>query len=78
MNVDFPHITYIGSGGPQSEDQTAFYNCPGLRNISFGTAHTTPTNISFGYAVFSTGMTNDIDLTLGEFVLPAPNLNAKT
>ena len=78
VSIDFPNVSYIGSGGPQDGEQTAFYNCTGLRSVSFGTGHTTPTTISFGYAIFTGTTTPDIDLVLGEFVLPKPNMSART
>ena len=80
--VNFPKVETIGT--------FAFTSCPNLKTISFGTGFETETKINFSVAAFggtfdsgsviSTGAisTPDIDLILGENVLPLPNLTAMT
>jgi len=67
----------------QTIENFAFYRCNSLASISFGTGFTEPTEIIFRARVFlhdnvfSTVRTQNIDLTLGEYVLPKPNLSAR-
>jgi len=70
--IDFPLVTTIG--------QNAFLWCLGLRTASFGTGFETETEIMFEPYVFNNSdtLTKNIDLTLGEYVLPKPDLNANT
>ena len=73
--VSFPLITMVGSH--------AFANCNSLISVSLGTGFETETEISFDSDVFiddnnpPNGLTENIDLTLGEFVLPKPDLIAR-
>jgi hypothetical protein len=72
-SVNLPVVTKIGF---------AFYDCPMLTSVSFGTGFTEPTTIDFGINVFGSASpfplngtsTLNIDLTLGEYVLPKPDL----
>jgi hypothetical protein len=48
-----------------------------LVSVSFGTAFEEETEIIFKARVFLDGNTKNIDLTLGKYVLPEPNLSAK-
>jgi len=75
--ADFPLATTIGDG--------SFDWCYNLESVSFGTGFTTPTTIFFdadvwgGVFGFAEGSgTENIDLILGENVLPAPDLEAMT
>ena len=71
-SVNFPLIAFIG--------ENAFYNCQKLVSATFGIGFTYPTTINFGTDTFERydSLTKNIDLTLGENVLPKPNLTAKT
>ena len=68
----------------QTVGDYAFYACNELlTSLSFGTDFTTPTEIKFGQNVFQKVYGNDIltekiYLTLGENVLPKPNLEEMT
>ena len=67
----------------QTVENFAFYRCNSLVSVSFGTAFEEETEIKFKARVFlgdnlgSTIRTENIDLTLGRYVLPEPNLSAK-
>ena len=67
----------------QTVENYAFYRCNSLVSVSFGTAFEEETEIIFKARVFlgdniaSTIRTENIDLTLGKYVLPEPNLLAK-
>ena len=67
----------------QTIENYAFYRCNSLVSVSFGTAFWEKTEIIFKARVFlgdnfaSTIRTENIDLTLGKYVLPEPNLSAK-
>ena len=73
-SVNFPLVTKIGF---------AFFDCPMLTSASFGTSFREYTAIDFDINVFGSVTTSTfnrtstlkIDLTLGEFVLPKPNMN---
>jgi len=71
--IDFPKVTNIGSG--------AFENCSSLTSVSFGTNFTLSTKISGGSTgdffhrnIFYGVPTWNVDLTLGDKVLPKPDL----
>ena len=74
-SVNFPLI--------QTIENYAFYRCNSLVSVSFGNAFEEETEIKFKARVFlgdnlaSTIRTENIDLTLGKYVLPKPNLSAK-
>ena len=71
-------------------DWGVFIGCLNLTSVHFGTSFTMPTTINFGHAVFgdilyfTSGnyaepiITENIELTLGEYVLPKPNTNFNT
>ena len=71
-SVNFPLVTTIGN--------FAFDGGSYLTSVSLGTGFETETEISFGLNVFewSSALTQNIDLTLGEYVLPKPDTIAKT
>ena len=60
----------------------AFVLSENIKSVSFGTGFTEETRIEFGINVFSwyngVPVTINMDLTLGEFVLPKPNLINRT
>jgi len=71
--INFPLVENIGDG--------AFGRCVNLSNASFGTSLETETKIEFGWRVFgqsTTKATENVELTLGDFVLPLPNLVSNT
>jgi len=68
-SVDFPLATTIKDG--------AFWYCKNLVSVSFGTDFEKETEINFGRNVFLSVETKNIDLTLGNYVLPEPDLDAK-
>ena len=74
-SVNFPLV--------QTVENYAFYRCNSLVSVSFGTAFKEETEIIFKARVFlgdnlgSTIRTGNINLTLGKYVLPKPNLSAK-
>ena len=76
ISANFPVVETVGD--------YAFYACNTLlTSLSFGTGFTVPTEIKFGENVFSKVYVNDIltekiYLTLGENVLPIPDLVANT
>lgn len=95
VSADFPNVTTIGGNAfimcghltsvnlpVVTKIGFAFYDCPILTSVSFGTGFTEPTTIDFGINVFGAGSpyplngtsTLKIDLTLGEYVLPKPDL----
>ena len=73
-SINFPLVTRI--------EDYAFRFCRNLTSATFGTGFTTPTTIWFfsNSGVFGSGdtLTKNIDLVLGENVLPEPDLNART
>ena len=68
-SIDFPIATIIGN--------YAFSECKSLVSVSFGTGFERETNIYFRRDVFSNVPTENIDLTLGKYVWPQPNLNTR-
>jgi len=70
----FPNVTHIGG--------RAFDQCSNLIFVSLGTDFTEPTIITldnlFGQGVFHNVETKNIDLCLGENVLPLPNFDNNT
>ena len=68
--VNFPLVTIIGSW--------AFYECINLTSVSLETKFITPHSIRFYSDVFLGVETENIDLILGENVLPLPDLTANT
>jgi len=72
-SVNLPLVTKI---------EFAFFDCPMLTSVSLGTGFTEPTTIDFGINVFGSASpfplngtsTLKIDLTLGKYVLPEPDL----
>jgi len=74
--VNFPLVEFVSSG--------AFAYCENLTTVSFGTGFENPTTIGFLFGVFpyvwfpSSGLTQNIDLILGNNVLPLPDLEANT
>ena len=74
-SVNFPLI--------QTIENFAFYRCNSLVSVNFGTAFEEETEIIFKARVFlgdnlgSTIRTENINLILGKYVLPEPNLLAK-
>jgi len=67
--VNFPSITSI--------EEDAFSGCKNLVSATFGTGFKTKTEIQFGKKVFFNVKTENIDLILGKYVLPLPDLNLK-
>jgi hypothetical protein len=69
--INFPLVNEI--------EKFAFKSCYALTSVSFGTGFTEPTEIKFDEYVFHYYLyiTPYINLTLGEFVLPKPNLTCK-
>jgi len=69
LKVNFPRATAIGDH--------VFSNNRSLNAVSFGTDFTAPAGIHFGRCVFGlmAFLTRNIDLTLGENVLPNPSEN---
>jgi len=71
-----PGVTSLGT--------VQFHNCPLLESVTFGTAFEIETPIVFSYYAFGGGasmspiVSTKIDLTLGKYVLPKPDLDAKT
>ncbi|MCL2040022.1 MAG: leucine-rich repeat domain-containing protein [Bacteroidetes bacterium] len=71
-------------------DWGVFIGCNNLRHINFGEHFTEPTTINFGWAVFGDSInitsglydapvrTENIELTLGTFVLPIPDTTFNT
>jgi len=97
-SADFPNVTTIGVNAfimcsclknvnlpVVTKIEFAFFDCPMLTSVSFGTGFTEPTTIDFGINVFGSASpfplngtsTLNIDLTLGEYVLPEPDLENK-
>jgi len=72
ISINFPRVTAIES--------YAFYFCYSLTSANFGTYFFMPTEIDFGHCLFgiNNDLTEQIDLTLGEYVLPSPDLDANT
>ena len=68
-SANFPSVTTIG--------EYAFYVCENLTSITLGTNFETETEIEFGINVFGGVETENVDLILGENVLPKPNLTLK-
>jgi len=74
ISIDFPSVTAIGDH--------AFAFCYTISTVSFGTELKEPTEIVFGRGAFGGGqfphLSPNIALTLGEYVLPEPDLEAMT
>jgi len=73
--MTFPLVSKVGN--------QAFVGNHKLEYVTFGTGFTEETEIEFGINVFSrnndfTHTTNNITLTLGEQVLPIPNVAKNT
>jgi len=68
--VNFPLATTIKN--------ESFGRCISLTSINFGTGFETETEIKFNMNVFFNAKTENVDLTLGENVLPLPDLDAMT
>ena len=67
-SINFPSVTNIG--------RNAFVDCEKLTSATFGTGFETETEIKFGEEVFLyIYETKYIDLILGEYVLPKPDLD---
>jgi len=66
ISIELPLISSIGD--------MAFVSCNNLQTISLGTEHKTLTTITLGNNVFYGVNTTNIDLILGETVIPIPNL----
>ena len=73
ITLDFPILISV--------EFAAFIGCERLTSVSFGTGFTEPTTIKFENAVFGVDddanlkpiLTPNIELTLGEYVLPKPD-----
>ena len=84
ISVDFPLVTNIGRQAfvscvnlvsanfplAQNIGLNAFATCFRLTTVSFGTGFESETEINFGVLTFNETPTTNIDLVLGEFVLP--------
>ncbi len=86
--IDFPIVSNMDHFNPYGTPNygptfAAFSECYSLDTVIFGTGFTEPTEIEFGDEIFGVaGFSNDlskqINLILGEYVLPKPNLNKRT
>ena len=76
ISVELPIVTII--------EDVAFIGCYNLTSVVLGTGFDTPTEIKFWNGVFGgrspneTVLTPNIDLTLGDYVWPLPNLTNRT
>ena len=93
-SVDFPKVTTVGGMAFVNCDNIISINLPVVTKInsnafllgrdnnsisvSIGTGLEKETEIEFGIGVFDNKITPNADLTLGEFVLPLPDLEANT
>jgi hypothetical protein len=92
VNVDFPLLNIMGKSAfsacsglisinfPMVKliDTNAFISCINLTEAKFGRDFEDSTEIKFGWGVFSNVTTENIELTLGGYVLPLPDLSART
>ena len=66
--ISFPNVTFI--------DKNAFENCANLLSANFGNYFKSPTTIIMGDHAFRSSPTNLVHLTLGDHVLPIPDINS--
>ena len=90
VSADFPSLIITEGGGSFAIcTSLVFINLPSIRTLSwgnfsnrcenivsanFGTGFNSEREIKFGRNVFSADITKNIELTLGDYVLPAPDL----
>ena len=76
---DCEKLTLINLPVVENVGRRAFSGCSSLTTVSLGTNFETETEIKFGNSsVFFNVETENVDLILGEFVLPKPDLDKNT